>query len=411
MAPSRTRTPSAPCDFVVVGGGIVGLATLWSLVHLRPGVRALLLEKEPGIAAHQTGRNSGVIHSGIYYRPGSLKARFCTAGNRSMRAFCADRGIAHDVCGKLIVATDPSEVERLDALAARGERSGIAVERLSAACARQVEPHVRCVRAIRVPDTAVVDYREVSRRFLEEAEAAGAEARTGIRVLRVVNRGDQVVETTGGSLVARHVVNCAGLHSDRLARDSGVPTPTRIVPFRGEYYDLAPSRRSLVRGLIYPVPDPSLPFLGVHLTRMIDGAVHAGPNAVLAFSREGYRWSDVSVRDLVDVAAFAGFWRMGAANWRVGLAEAVRSLSRARFVASLQRLVPEVRGEDLRRTEAGVRAQAVDRLGRLVDDFLIVSAPGSTHVLNAPSPAATAAIEIGRHIALTATGAAEPAVP
>jgi len=411
MAHTTMRTPSPTYDFVVIGGGIVGLATLWSLLSLRPGARALLIEKEPQIAAHQTGRNSGVIHSGIYYRPGSFKARFCVAGNRSMRAFCAERGLPHEVCGKLIVATDASEIERLDALAARGEQNGIAIERLSLAEAQAIEPHVRCVAALRVPSTGIVDYRLVSQRFREEAEQAGGEVRTGVRAVRVVAGDPQVVETPQERILARHVVNCAGLHSDHLARQSGVSAPARVIPFRGEYYELAPGQRHLVRGLIYPVPDPSLPFLGVHLTRMVDGSVHAGPNAVLAFRREGYRWADLSVRDLAEIATFPGAWRLAATYWKVGAAEALRSLSKARFVESLRRLVPDISAESLRPSEAGVRAQAVDRAGRLVDDFLILSVPGSTHVLNAPSPAATASIEIGRYVAETAIYGREPDAP
>ncbi|MFG1900884.1 L-2-hydroxyglutarate oxidase [Micromonospora carbonacea] len=385
--------------FVVVGGGIVGLAVAHRLVTDRPGDSVTVLEKEAGWAAHQTGHNSGVIHAGVYYKPGSLKATLCRAGSASMVEFCAAHGLAYEVCGKLIVATDEAELPRLRALHERAEANGLPVRLVGAAEAAEHEPHVAAVAALHVASTGIVDYGAVCRKLAELLAAAGADLRTRAEVTGVADRPEGVVvTTTAGEVVADVLINCAGLHADRISRLAGVPTPVRIVPFRGEYYELTPQRRGLVRGLIYPVPDPQFPFLGVHLTKMIDGSVHAGPNAVLATAREGYSWGRFSPRDVWDELTYRGLWALGRRHFRYGLAEVARSLSKARFAASLARLVPELTPADIVRAGAGVRAQAILPDGGLVDDFLIVAADRQVHVLNAPSPAATSSLEIARHI-------------
>jgi L-2-hydroxyglutarate oxidase len=386
-------------DFAVVGGGIVGLATADALGRRRPGARVVVLEKEPAVARHQTGRNSGVIHSGLYYKPGSLKARLCVAGARSMVELCREHGVRHETCGKLVVATEERELPRLAELEARGRANGIALERIGPERAREIEPRVRALAALHVPGTGIVDYKQVCRVLVERVRARGGEVRVGAGLRRVEPRPDALVlETAAGPVEARFLVNCGGLQSDRLAALGGAPPEVRIVPFRGEYYELVPARRGLVRGLIYPVPDPAFPFLGVHFTRMVDGSVHAGPNAVLALAREGYRWSDVSPRDLAATLGFPGFWRLAARYAGEGLREVVRSLSKAAFTRSLRRLIPEVRARDIVPCGAGVRAQALTRAGALVDDFAIARGPRSVHVLNAPSPAATASLEIAEAI-------------
>jgi (S)-2-hydroxyglutarate dehydrogenase len=382
--------------YVVIGAGIVGLAVAHRLVLDRPDATVTVLEKEPTVGAHQTGHNSGVIHAGVYYRPGSLKAELCRAGSASMVRFCTEYGIPVDVCGKLIVATEPDEVPRLHALHERASANGLPVRLIDPAEAAGYEPHLACVAAMHVASTAIVDFGAVCRMLAKLLDEAGAQVRTGERVVAV---RDAVVTTTGGDIEADAVVNCAGLYADRIARLAGVTVPARIVPFRGEYHELRPDRRHLVKGLIYPVPDPRFPFLGVHLTRMIDGSVHAGPNAVLALAREGYRWSRVNLRDTLDAASYPGLWRLGRRNLRYGLGELARSLSRRRFAASLARLVPEIREDDLVPAAAGVRAQALRPDGDLVDDFLIVPNGRQVHVLNAPSPAATSSLEIARYIA------------
>ncbi|MGC9666494.1 L-2-hydroxyglutarate oxidase [Planosporangium sp. 12N6] len=381
--------------YVVIGGGIVGLAVAYRLVSDRPGATVTVVEKESAVGAHQTGHNSGVIHAGVYYRPGSLKARLCRAGSASMVRFCTEYGIPVSVCGKLIVATAGDEVPRLHALHSRALANGLPVRLLSPAEARGYEPHVTCVAAMHVASTGIVDFGAVCERLATLLTEAGAQVRTGERVVAL---HDGVVATTAGEIRADAVVNCAGLHADRIAALAGVDVPARIVPFRGEYHELRPERRFLVNGLIYPVPDPALPFLGVHLTRMIDGSVHAGPNAVLALAREGYRWSRVDPRDVLDAVSYPGLWRLGRRHLRYGLTELGRSLSRRRFAASLARLVPEIGVDDLLPAAAGVRAQAVRPDGSLVDDFLIVRHGRQVHVLNAPSPAATSSLEIARHI-------------
>ncbi|MFC9959176.1 L-2-hydroxyglutarate oxidase [Streptomyces nigra] len=397
------RALGLDCDVLVVGGGIVGLATAYAVTRAAPGTRVTVLEKEPGPARHQTGRNSGVIHSGVYYRPGSLKARYAVGGAAEMVKFCAEYGVAHAVTGKLIVATGREELPRLHALAQRGRENGIAVRELGAAQIADHEPEVRGLAALHVPTTGVCDFTGVARRL---AEASGAEIRYGAHVECVDRRPSLgvAVRTTRGDIVrGRVLVNCAGLHCDELARLTGDDPEARIVPFRGEYYTLR--RPELVRGLVYPVPDPAFPFLGVHLTRGIDDGVHIGPNAVPALAREGYGWGVVRPRELGTTLAWPGAWRMARRHWRYGAGELRRSLSKAAFTDAVRRLLPAVEPEDLEPAAAGVRAQAVLRDGSLVDDFLIREGPRAVHVLNAPSPAATASLPIGREVARRALGA------
>ncbi|MDG4823745.1 L-2-hydroxyglutarate oxidase [Asanoa sp. WMMD1127] len=385
--------------YVVIGAGIVGLATAHRLTLDHPDASVTVIDKEDRVAAHQTGHNSGVIHAGVYYKPGSLKARLCAAGRASMIDFCAAHGIAHEVCGKLIVAADESEVPRLHALHERAVANGLPARLITAAEAKEHEPELRCVEALRVESTGIVDFTAVCTTLADLAEKGGATLRLGTAVTGIDRRrGEQIVHTKTGDVTADVVINCAGLHADRVARLAGVEPPARIVPFRGEYFELTPERRDLVRGLIYPVPDPQFPFLGVHLTRMIDGTVHAGPNAVLALAREGYRWSKVNPRDIADFASYSGLWRLARKHYRYGLTEVRRSLSRRLFAQSLARLVPAVTEADLLPAGAGVRAQAIARDGALVDDFLIVARDRQVHVLNAPSPAATSSLEIAKHI-------------
>lgn len=386
-------------DFAVIGGGVVGLATAWALLERQPKARVTVIEKENTWAAHQTGHNSGVIHSGIYYKPGSLKARLAREGNLSMVAFCREHGIAHEICGKVIVATTQDQLPLLENLCRRGLENGLEVIRLTREQVRELEPHVSCLAGVRVPSTGIVDYRMVCRKLASLIETRGGQLRLGARVLSVHQQnGSQVLETSAGPVETSWFINCAGLHSDRVASLGGVNPQAKIVPFRGEYYELRPERRHLVKGLIYPVPNPDFPFLGVHFTRMIDGSVHAGPNAVLSFKREGYHKTDFSPRDFAEVMLFPGFWKLAWRNSREGIKEMARSFSRARFLKSLQELIPDVRDEDLVPSEAGVRAQALKPNGDLVDDFLILEGPRATHVCNAPSPAATASLEIGRAI-------------
>ncbi len=387
-------------DFVVVGGGIVGLSVAWALIEKNPSVRLAVIEKEQTWARHQTGRNSGVIHSGIYYKPGSLKAGLCRKGNVRMVEFCREHGIPHEVCGKIIVATRQEEIPTLENLFERGVANGVPVRRLEAAEARELEPHVQCLAGLHVPTTGMVNYSVVCSTLARLIDDSGGELRLGAKVYGFQSRGQQVVvETSQGPLIGRCLVNCAGLHSDRVAGLAGTKPDARIVPFRGEYYELKPERRYLVRNLIYPVPDPQFPFLGVHFTRMIDGSVHAGPNAVLSLKREGYHRTSFNLRDFIETATYPGFWRLLAKHARPAIEEIHRSFSKKAFVRSLQRLIPEVTEEDLIPGEAGVRAQALRPDGGLVDDFLIIHGPGSVHICNAPSPAATASLEIGRYVA------------
>ncbi|HEV8578225.1 MAG TPA: L-2-hydroxyglutarate oxidase [Thermoanaerobaculia bacterium] len=396
----------APCDVAVAGGGLVGLATAMALAGRR-GLRVAVLEAEDRIASHQSGHNSGVIHSGLYYKPGSLKALLCVEGAQALYRLCAEEGIAHERCGKLVVATSPEELPRLDELERRGRANGIAgIRRLAAAEIGEIEPRAAGIAGLHIPETGIVDYQGVARTYARRVEAGGGRVMTGARVEAVRRDGSGlVVETRRGAMSCSLLVNCAGLQSDRLARLCGAEPDVRIVPFRGEYYELAAERRGLVRGLIYPVPDPRFPFLGVHLTRRVDGTVEAGPNAVLALKREGYRWRDVSLRDVAGTAAWPGSWRLAARFWRIGAYEVRRSLLKGTFARDLKRLVPEIRPHDLQRAGSGVRAQAVDRRGELVDDFRIVRGERSVHVLNAPSPAATASIPIGERIAAMAVEA------
>ncbi len=392
------------CDVAIVGGGIVGLATARALRERAPHARLVILEKEPKLASHQTGHNSGVIHSGIYYRPGSAKARLCVEGKHLMLQFCEKHGIRVDRCGKVIVATSDAELERLQSLYERGRANGVPVELIDPARLREFEPHAKALSAIWSPSTAIVDYGEVADAIARELQAGGVAIETGARVTAIA-RGSDGVEIAAGRLTvrAKRLVNCAGLYSDAVARLAGAKTEVRIIPFRGEYYMLRAERRALVRGLIYPVPDPEFPFLGVHLTRTVHGEVEAGPNAVFAFAREGYRFGRVSPRELAATLAYRGFWQMARRYWRMGSFEMYRSLSKRAFVRALQRLVPDLRPEDVERGGAGVRAQAVSPDGSLVDDFRIVAGADAIHVLNAPSPAATASLAIGRHIAGLAT--------
>jgi len=384
---------------VIVGGGIVGLATAWRLSD-RDDVEVVVLEKEDAVAQHQTGRNSGVLHSGIYYKPGSLKATNCRAGKLEMESFCEAEGIAYERCGKVIVAVDERELPALERIHERGIANGVACERIGPDRLREIEPHVAGIAAIHVPEAGIVDYRGVCDRLAAILRERGHEVRLGARVLRIRSGGSRrVVETTAGELDADLVVNCGGLHCDRIARASGVASGPRVVPFRGEYYVLKPEATHLCRHLIYPVPDPNFPFLGVHFTRMVEGGVECGPNAVLAFAREGYTFGTMDLRDLVETLGYGGFHRLALKHWRSGLGEMWRSLSKAAFVKSLQRLVPEIRSEQIVPAPAGVRAQAVNRDGSMVDDFQILEAEGVVHVLNAPSPAATASLNIGRHVA------------
>ncbi|MFE9706956.1 L-2-hydroxyglutarate oxidase [Streptomyces sp. NPDC005930] len=396
MLTRTVRSGAYDCDVLVIGGGIVGLSTAYAITRAAPGTRVTVLEKEPGPARHQTGRNSGVIHSGVYYRPGSLKARFAVRGAAEMVKFCAEYGIDHAVTGKLIVATDRAELPRLHALVQRGRENGIPVRELGGAQIEEYEPEVRGLAAIHVGTTGICDYGAVARQL---AHASGADIRYDAEVHRVDRRpglGVAVRTRAGDVLRARVMVNCGGLHCDEIARLTGDDPGMRIVPFRGEYYELA--RPELVRGLVYPVPDPAFPFLGVHLTRGIDGGVHVGPNAVPALAREGYDWGVVRPRELGATLAWPGSWRIARRHWRYGAGELRRSLSTRAFTAAVRRLLPAVTEDDLVAAPAGVRAQAVLADGTLVDDFLIKEGAHAVHVLNAPSPAATASLPIGREV-------------
>lgn len=382
----------------IVGGGIVGLALAQRLTD--SGHAVTLLEKEGRWAAHQTGHNSGVIHAGPYYKPGSLKATMCLAGNKSMTAFAREHGVPFEACGKLIVATSESEVGRLDALAARASANGVSCRLIDMDEAREKEPHLNGVKALHVKDTGIIDYTAVSMKLAELAQQGGAELITGAKVRGIHDENGRVrVDHERGTVRADVLVNAAGLHSDAIARLAGLTPEVRIIPFRGEYYELAEDRRGLVNGLIYPVPDPEMPFLGVHLTRMIDGSVHAGPNAVLALAREGYNWTTVSPRDLMGTLTFPGFLRFASRHIPMGVEEMLRSFSKRRFARDLARLVPSIEEKDIVKAEAGVRAQAFGRNGKLIDDFVIERKANQIHVLNAPSPAATSSLEIARHIA------------
>jgi L-2-hydroxyglutarate oxidase len=385
---------------LIVGGGIVGLATALDITKRFPRLRLLLLEKEDRVGQHQSSHNSGVIHSGVYYKPGSLKAKLCVEGARAMVDFCREHGLPYEVCGKVIVATQAEEFPRLEELRRRGEANELTGLRLiGAEKLREIEPHASGLRALVVPSTGITDYAAVCEKYAELIRAQGGRILTSTAVTGLRNLTNEVVvETPGPAFSATYLINCAGLFSDRIARMAGAEPDVIIVPFRGEYYGLTPQRSSLVRALIYPVPDPQFPFLGVHFTRRVNGTVDAGPNAVLAFRREGYRRTDFSLQDLASSLAFPGFWRMAAKHWRSGMQEFRRSFSKPVFVRALQRLVPDVCEEDLVTGGSGVRAQALRRDGTLVDDFQFVRSRNLLHVLNVPSPAATASLLIARAI-------------
>ena len=386
-------------DFAVIGGGIVGLSTAWTLLRRYPGAGVVVLEKEETLARHQTGHNSGVIHSGVYYKPGSMKARFAREGGNRLVELCEEHGVAYEICGKVIVATEPEEIPRLRNIYERGIENGLAVEKIGPEELGELEPYATGLAALKVPSTGIVDFVGVAGAFARMIADEGGELRVGTEVTGISETGDRVeLRTSGESILARVLINCAGLHSDRVAALAGVETGARIVPFRGEYYDLAPDSRHLVKNLIYPVPDPSFPFLGVHFTRKVQGGVETGPNAVLGLAREGYKKTDFRARDLAEVLSYPAFWRLASRNWRTGAGEVFRSLSKKAFVRGLRRLVPQVEEDDLVPVEAGVRAQALMKDGTLADDFLIVEGERSVHVLNAPSPAATACIPIGEAI-------------
>ncbi len=387
-------------DVAIIGGGIVGLATALALTSQR-ALGLIVLEAEDRLAAHQTGHNSGVIHSGLYYKPGSLKARNCVTGREALYRFCQEHQIAHDRCGKIVVATQPEELPRLNNLEERGRANGLkGLRRLGPEEIKEYEPHVTGLAGLLVPETGIVDYRQVAETYARLVRQAGGTIQTQARFLGCHSQPNELrLETTQGEVHCRYLINCGGLQSDRVARLCGVEPGLRIVPFRGEYYELVPERQFLVKNLIYPVPDPQFPFLGVHFTRMIHGGVEAGPNAVLAFKREGYQRSSFSPGDAWEIATYNGFWRLAGKHWRMSLGEFHRSYSKQAFVKALQRLLPELRLEDVHPAGAGVRAQALEPSGALVDDFRIVEAKRMIHVLNAPSPAATASLSIGQTIA------------
>jgi len=384
-------------NVAIVGGGIVGLATAWQLVERYPNLRALVLEKESSVGAHQTGHNSGVLHSGIYYKPGSLKAVNCRAGKKAMEEFCAAHGVPFDTCGNVIVAVNDAETPRLMNILDRGQQNGIRCELIGPERLKELEPHAAGVKAIHVPEAGIVNYRAATEKMAELVISRGSEVRCSARVVTVHENGQQInLETTAGQFSADYLVTCSGLQSDRVAKLTGIKPEAQIVPFRGEYYELKPEAEYLCRNLIYPVPDPAFPFLGVHFTRMIQGGIECGPNAVLAFAREGYRKSDVCLKDLWETLSFRGFQIMAAKYWRMGAGEMWRSWSKAAFVKALQHLLPEVKSEHLVPARAGVRAMAVAPDGAMVDDFVIQPTGRIVNVLNAPSPAATSSLNIGK---------------
>lgn len=397
-------------DLCIIGGGIVGLATARAALEHAPAARVLVLEKEARLAAHQTGHNSGVIHQGIYYKPNSLKAQLSVAGARQMVEFCERNEIAVERVGKVIVATADAELPRLEMLYERALANGVPqVKKIERVALQEIEPHAAGIAALHSPNTAIVDYARVADAISAEIGALGGNVQTNARVTAIAVRDDEtIVATTDNEFHARGVINCAGLYADEIARMCGIEPHIRIIPFRGEYYFLNPKSHALVRGLIYPVTDPQLPFLGVHFTRTIHGAVEAGPNAVMALAREGYGWRRVSARETLGTLAFGGFWKMAGRWWKTGAFEMYRSFSKGAFVTSLQKLVPEIRAADLERGGAGVRAQAVNEHGELLDDFCIVETPRALHVLNAPSPAATASLAIGAYIAQRAENWLQP---
>jgi len=388
------------CDVAIIGAGIVGLAVSLQLVRRFPGVKVLTLDKEGEIAAHQTGHNSGVIHSGLYYKPGSMKARLCVEGRDAMVAFCREHGLPHEVCGKIIVATEEGEIPGLNELLRRGRANGVAgLRELNASEIRAIEPCASGIRALHVPGAAITDFKQVAMKYADLFREAGGEVLLSHGLERIVHGKDAIVlETASGTVRARYAINCAGLHSDLVAQMAGARLGLRILPFRGEYYEIVPAKRGLVRGLIYPVADPSFPFLGVHFTRRVAGGVDAGPNAVLAFKREGYARTSFNLRDALDTALFPGFWKMAARYWKSGLGEMYRSWNKHAFTAAARKLMPELTEDDLQPGGSGVRAQALDSSGKLLDDFYFAWHERILHVGNVPSPAATASLVIGREI-------------
>jgi L-2-hydroxyglutarate oxidase len=388
-----------PTDIAIVGGGIIGLATAWQIGNRYPNLRVTVLEKEAAVGGHQTGHNSGVLHSGIYYKPGSLRAQNCRSGKAAMEAFCQEQGVPYDICGKVIVAVNQAELPALDRIYERGQANGVNCAVIDRARLLELEPHTAGIKAIHVPEAGIVNYTAVTRKLAELVMARGGQVCTNWRVTGMHAEADGVVIVSpAGEILARHVVTCGGLYSDRLSKMTGQPTPNRIVPFRGEYYDLKPSVQHLCRNLIYPVPDPSFPFLGVHFTRMIEGGVECGPNAVLAFAREGYRKLDINVGDLLETLTYGGFLKLASKYWRTGAGEMWRSWSKAAFVRALQHLIPEIKSEDLVAARTGVRAQAIAPDGLMIDDFLIEASGRFVNVLNAPSPAATSSLNVGKLI-------------
>lgn len=387
-------------DAVIVGGGIVGLATAYRLLEAKPKSKVLLLEKESKLAAHQTGNNSGVLHSGLYYKPGSEKAKLSVSGLKQMTAFCHDHGVAHEICGKIVVATSPEELPRLENLWERGNANGlVGLRKLNPAQIKEIEPYAAGLAAIHVPQEGIVDYPAVCEKLGELIRKLGGEIKLGVRAMGIAKRSDGwIVQTSAGEFQTKFVIGCGGLHADRLVKASGQKPTAKIIPFRGEYFQIKKARQHLVRHLIYPVPDPKFPFLGVHFTRLIHGGIEAGPNAVLAFAREGYKWTDVNLRDLAESLCFPGLWKFLVKYPSLCGYEIRRSLSKAEFTRSLQKLIPEIREDDLETGGAGVRAQAMTSDGKLIEDFHFEEAPGILHVVNAPSPAATASLAIGQKI-------------
>ena len=393
-------------DLTIIGAGILGLATALKITAAHPRLRLLLLEKEAELARHQTGNNSGVIHSGLYYRPGSLKARTCVTGRKELMKFCDDNSVPYEICGKVVVAISHEELPRLDELHRRGEANGLrGLEIIGTERLKELEPHATGIKGLYVPETGIIDYKKVAAAYADKIRDAGGDIRLSQRVVGILDRPDEIVlQTSGGDYRSKYVINCCGLQSDLIAKMTGGAEHNgepehRIIPFRGEYYKIAPERQFLVKNLIYPVPDPTFPFLGVHFTRMAKGGVEAGPNAVLAYAREGYRHTNINVKDLWQTVSFKGFWAMTGKYWQTGFGELYRSLSKAAFVHALQKLLPEIRESDLVPGGAGVRAQAVSASGALIDDFVIKQSRNAIHVLNAPSPGATASLAIGQSIA------------
>jgi (S)-2-hydroxyglutarate dehydrogenase len=387
-------------DKIVVGGGLVGLGTALAIKKSNPDCKLAVFEKESKWAQHQSGRNSGVIHAGVYYKPGSKKAEFALAGNTSMYEFCQKHNIPHERCGKLIVATSSDQQPGLKMLLERARANGLEINEIRADEAREIEPHVNCVSALHIPSTGIVDYKVVALKLAELLEQQGVELLSNCQVLRLREHArGYAVETNRGTYETNYLVSCAGLHSDRIAKMAALDPKMTIIPFRGEYWSLRKEKHHLVKNLIYPVPNPHFPFLGVHMTRLIDSSIHVGPNAVLAFSREGYSWATINSRDLVEALSFPGFWKLANTYLAEGFKEMYRSVVKSYFLKDIQKLVPEIQGEDLYRSEAGVRAQGLWSDGRLIDDFYILKEKNAIFVLNAPSPAATACLEIGNHIA------------